>query len=151
MYYKFLPIPSNITFIITLLFKIPEIALSLHNFFMEIKGHVLCQILPKERQFRHAYSGTICPCKEAKKHMSPLEWSPLHIAAEEGFLETCEYIIEKTGDYSPSSNSDKLTPLHLAAFKGHLEVFQMLLENVPDKNPTDKNGRTPLHLAANQV
>ena len=132
-------------------FQPPDIAICAHNFFLEIKSHALCQILPKERQFRHAYSGTICPCKEARKHMSSLEWSPLHIAAEQGSLEGCNYIIEKTGDYAPLSNIDKLTPLHLAAFNGHLEVCQLLLDNMRDKNPSDKNGRTPLHLAALQV
>ena len=126
-------------------------AICAHNFFIEIKSHALCQILPKERQFRHAYSGTICPCKEARKHMSSLEWSPLHIAAEQGSLEGCNYIIEKTGDYAPLSNIDKLTPLHLAAFNGHLGVCNLLLDSMRDKNPSDKNGRTPLHLAALQV
>ena len=77
-------------------FQPPDMAICAHNFFLEIKSHALCQILPKERQFRHAYSGTICPCKEARKHMSSLEWSPLHIAAEQGSLEGCYYIIEKT-------------------------------------------------------
>ena len=83
--------------------------------------------------------------------MSPLEWAPLHIAAEQGSLEACKYIIGKTGDYNPTSNTDKLTPLHLAAFNGHLEVCQFLMDHVIEKNISDKNGRTPLHLAAQKV
>ena len=47
--------------------------------------------------------------------------TPLHLAAEKGFVSICEYIIEKNDslDKFPKDNRGR-TPLHFAALNGHL-------------------------------
>ena len=73
--------------------------------------------------------------------------TPLHFAAECGFLEICEMIMENMEEKNPKNNS-WVTPLHEAATKGHLEVCKLILENVPEKNPRNFYHFTPLHMAA---
>ena len=58
--------------------------------------------------------------------------TPLHFAAECGFLEICEMIMENMEDKNPKNNS-WVTPLHEAATKGHLKVCKLILDNVPEK------------------
>ena len=60
-------------------------------------------------------------------------WTPLHITAEQGRLELCRYVIERTE--KSSSNYDIATPLHFAAEHGHIEVCRLLLLNDFDNNP----------------
>ena len=38
--------------------------------------------------------------------------------------------------------------LHFAASNGHLNVCKYIVNLDEDKNPADKDGRTPLHMAA---
>jgi hypothetical protein len=52
---------------------------------------------------------------------SNFQWSPLQIVAEQGNLELCKYIFEKT-KYIKLRNGSKWTPLHIAARKGHEEI-----------------------------
>ena len=61
---------------------------------------------------------------------------PLHYCAQNGHLQTCQYIIGKVEDKMPKSK------------KLHLSVGTELMENIDDKNPMDTKGTTPLHLAA---
>ena len=75
------------------------------------------------------------------------QWSPLQIVAEQGNLELCKYIFEKT-KYIKLRNGSKWTPLHIAARKGHEEICKFLINNSDKKNPSDDNGNTPLHFAA---
>ena len=98
--------------------------------------------------------------------------TPLHFAAEKGFLKICEMFMENMNQKNPKNYFGK-TPLHLAAAKGHLEVCKLIVENVPcdheqkkcntkpcdhdqkkcntkqcEKNPKDDYCSTPLHIAA---
>ena len=72
-------------------------------------------------------------------------YSPLHIAAENGSIELCRGLLETIDNNSYLPN---FTPLHLAAENGHFEVFRLILENVSTKNPVAFDGLTPLHSAA---
>ena len=54
-----------------------------------------------------------------------LQWSPLHIAAEQGQLELCKFIIEKTKDANPR-RKDGITAIHMATFKGYQEICELL-------------------------
>lgn len=73
--------------------------------------------------------------------------SPMHVAADVGNFNLCQYIIDKNEDKNPK-NIDGETPLHWAAEKGHLDICDLILNNVNDKNPRDNLGITPLHIAA---
>ena len=76
-----------------------------------------------------------------------LQWSPLHIAAEQGHLEFCKYIIEKTKDPNPT-REDGITAIHMATLSGCREICELIINNLEDKNPADNKGMTPFHIAA---
>ena len=85
-------------------------------------------------------------------HDPVFQLHPLHVAAEQGNLNLCQDIVEKTGDFNPAT-TNKATALHFAAYQGQLKVYQFILDNVDDKNPVDANGYCPFFLAVlnNQV
>ena len=83
----------------------------------------------------------------------------LHIAAEQGNLELCEHILEKTEDKNPTGHMkmkfghykvvDALTPLGIAILKGHFEIFSLVMNQVSFKKfDLDLDSETPLNLAA---
>lgn len=96
--------------------------------------------------------------------------APLHIVAEKGSLELCQYIITKTNNKNPQGKlqikktdgipikfyiskdqfnfNQKITPLHIAAINGNVDQFRVILDNVDDCNPTDYKGKTPFTVAA---
>ena len=75
--------------------------------------------------------------------------TPLHIAAQEGYLNVCQAIMKQLIDKNPR-DYDGITPLHLAAEEGHFQICKFILEKVSDKNPGDDNNQTPLHYAAGE-
>ena len=75
------------------------------------------------------------------------QWFPLQVVADQGVLELCKYIFEKTKNSKPSGNN-KWTALHMAAWKGHKEICEFLIHNSEQKNPSNEEGMTPLHYAA---
>ena len=77
----------------------------------------------------------------------PSQWSPLHIAAEQGNLEFSKYIIEKTKDPNPTGECG-ITALHLASHNGYQKICELIIDNLEDKNPVDNKGMTPLHIAS---
>ena len=69
-------------------------------------------------------------------------YTPLHYAAESGYLAICQLIITNVEDKNPGlRSSGGLTPLHLAATKGHYDICQLFMENIPEL-------RTPLQKLA---
>ena len=74
--------------------------------------------------------------------------SPLHIAAEHGFLSLFEFIYERVGVKNPNpARDDGTTALYMAAQGGHSEICKMIIENVENKNPVDNDGKTPKDIA----
>ena len=79
--------------------------------------------------------------------LDQIECSPMHMAAERGNFELCQYIIGRLEDKNPKDFLGE-TPLHWAAEGGHYGVCKLILENNSNKNPKNYRGTTPLHLAA---
>ena len=84
-------------------------------------------------------------------------WLPIHVAAEQGHLNLCKYIIERNGHYNLTlkqigsiTTTFISTPLHFASENGHFEICKLLIENMVHKNPAtlDSDLWTPLHFAA---
>ena len=107
-----------------------KLAIAVHNFFLNLLKYSL------------------------KPHK---RWEPLHIAAEQGHLDLCKYIMEKIGDFKALTKHIGTivttyisTPLHFAAGKGHMDVCQLMIGRMVDKNPAtlDSDLWTPLHFAA---
>ena len=81
-----------------------------------------------------------------------LHWSPLQVVAEQGNLELCKYILEKTKNTKSCIQNNVgvyyTHPLLMAAKKGHVEIVKFLFDISKEKNPSDVDGMTPFHFAA---
>ena len=77
-----------------------------------------------------------------------ISFSPQHIAAYSGRVDSYKHFVERTRDINPKEQHSDLTPMHFAAGNGKLEVCQFIIDNLDDKNPRDKFDVTPLHSAA---
>jgi hypothetical protein len=81
-------------------------------------------------------------------------WSPLQIVAEQGNLELCKYILEKTRSTKPCIDYNRdvyyTHPILMAAKKGHEEICKVLIDNSEEKNPSDVLGMTSFHFAAKE-
>ncbi|MEN6625295.1 MAG: M56 family metallopeptidase [Candidatus Sumerlaeia bacterium] len=74
-------------------------------------------------------------------------FTPLHMAAQNGHLDTVKLLIGKGADVSARSETG-LTPLHLAAQGGHGETAEAIIAAGADVNAKDNSGNTPLTLAS---
>jgi ankyrin repeat protein len=75
---------------------------------------------------------------------SPLErMTALHFAAQLGFPERCELLLERAGSLLDMRDSSGWTALTYAAVNGRLDVVQLLVEHGADVNTVDNNNRTP--------
>lgn len=71
----------------------------------------------------------------------------IHIAAEEGRLDTIKSLIASNEDVNRVNNKNE-TPLHYAAEGGFLEIVEYLLEQGANVNSVNNEEETPLHVAA---
>jgi len=62
--------------------------------------------------------------------------TPLHLSAQEGFLDITKFLIEKYDANIHAKDKNEWTPLHSACFNGHIEVARYLLskgaKNIPN-------------------
>ena len=54
-------------------------------------------------------------------------FTPLHIAAKNGYFEICKLIIDNVDHTNPADNNGS-TPLYLAAQNGHLGIFKLMYQ-----------------------
>lgn len=83
--------------------------------------------------------------KENKQKWMIREKDLIHFAAEKGYLEIIEALVEAGGNKN-EQNSEKTLPLHVAAKTNQLEVVKYLMEE-NSREATDDYGMTPLMLA----
>ncbi|XP_065884558.1 uncharacterized protein [Dysidea avara] len=77
------------------------------------------------------------------------EWTALHFAAEKGHYNVASALLQWGANVDATEEYDLRTPLHYAARYGHTDIFNLLVANGADINKQDKNGKTPLVMAAN--
>jgi len=94
-----------------------------------------------------------------KKNPEPFfEQTPLHFAAENGYLSICQLIIQNLKAENPNTNPildyvegdrGNENPLWLAYYENHLDICKLIMENLKDKNPEfNEEGETALHVFA---
>ncbi|CRG83432.1 Ankyrin-1 [Talaromyces islandicus] len=71
----------------------------------------------------------------------------LHFACKSGHVEMVSELLQHGVDINAKTRETGSTPLHVACQYGHCQTILHLLERGADINATDKNGRTPLHVA----
>ncbi|MCJ7580275.1 MAG: ankyrin repeat domain-containing protein [Candidatus Aminicenantes bacterium] len=74
--------------------------------------------------------------------------TPLHFAAQGGFKEIVEFLLEKGADVNAHNIADE-TPLHYASALKHGEVVDFLIARGAKLNSRTLDGSTPLHYAVN--
>ncbi|KAL1079918.1 hypothetical protein V6Z11_D10G253300 [Gossypium hirsutum] len=73
--------------------------------------------------------------------------TPLHIAAEEGYIRFAMEMMNLKPSFSRKLNQQGLSPLHLVVRQGHRRVVLRFLEIDKDLvRGKGKNGKTPLHI-----
>lgn len=109
-------------------------------FFQMVKDGDISRVVEFIRQSPHSQDEILDSVEQNSKK------SPLHIAAGEGHLQMCEFLLHKG---SKIDARDKLlrTALHLASQAGHALVVKLLLENNADPYEKDNSGRTAMHYA----
>jgi len=72
--------------------------------------------------------------------------TPLHLVAENGYIELVQYLIDNGAEKNARDN-DGSTPLHIATEKGHIELVKYLIDKGANKEAKDNVGKAPLHIA----
>ena len=73
--------------------------------------------------------------------------TPLHLAAQKGYVDIARALIDKGADVNAKNNYGG-TPLRLAAWMGKADIAKVLIDKGADVNVKSKDGETPLHMAA---
>ncbi|MGV8125202.1 MAG: ankyrin repeat domain-containing protein [Candidatus Xenobiia bacterium LiM19] len=74
-------------------------------------------------------------------------WTPLHLAASEGYFEIAELLLKEGVDASARDNDD-WTPLHLASQECDPELAKLLISHGADTSIKNSDGQTPLDIAS---
>ncbi|RNA21186.1 ankyrin repeat domain-containing 55-like, partial [Brachionus plicatilis] len=69
----------------------------------------------------------------------------LHVAAEQGAIQSSKLILEMSGvDMINERDNKKQTPLHLSTLNGHARGIKILMDNGADPNIKDVTGASPI-------
>ena len=82
-------------------------------------------------------------------HSEKVQWSPLHIAAEQGRLPLVKHVHERILDKNPP-NHYRMSPLHLVSKNQDLDVCKFIINQATDVSPRCMLTQTPLHFAARE-
>ncbi|GMN37967.1 hypothetical protein TIFTF001_042725 [Ficus carica] len=82
-----------------------------------------------------------------------IKWTPLHFAAYLGHLQATKLILQqKYSSVAYLREKEGMSALHIAAKEGHVRVMNEIIRQRPQASDLvddrDKDGNTPLHLAA---
>lgn len=83
-------------------------------------------------------------------HVDKNGWTPLSMAAMNGFTKMCEFIVDQ-GVTIDTLDDHGLTPLMKAAAHGHVETFRLLYGKGANVTIQDSNGLTALHHTVNNA
>ncbi|MGB9602646.1 MAG: ankyrin repeat domain-containing protein [Limisphaerales bacterium] len=75
-----------------------------------------------------------------------LQWTPLHWAADYGYLKIAEFLIENGANVNAKTDNG-WTPLHQAVIKAHTNIARLLISKKADVNAQTSAKVTPLMLA----
>ena len=78
---------------------------------------------------------------------NPNEVLVLHLAAEKGYKEILEFLINNGATVNMTASNNR-TPLHEAAESGHLEIVEILLSKAANPNKKTMSGVTPSDMSA---
>ena len=74
--------------------------------------------------------------------------SSLWKAANSGYLDSAQFLLESKGDVNAMQESTTITPLYNACYRGHDEIAALLIEHKGNVNQVRKTtGATPLYTA----
>ena len=132
---------------------VKELSLATHNFFEKRSSRIARQwhplLIPADQGLLQLYEDISEKSGDRNPKFGLRTRSALHLAAQEGHLEICKFIIESTEDKNPRSNKG-ITPFYVAAQFGHFKVCKFIMNYLEDKNPKIDDTFTPLHEAAFQ-
>ena len=80
-----------------------------------------------------------------------LDVTPFHLAAMNGHLTICEFILEHIKDKNPKEKLLLQTPLHFAAKDGYFLVCQLIMKNIVDENTNLQRGKSPFRLVLQAI
>ena len=72
----------------------------------------------------------------------------MHKATFNGHKDVVELLLAHGAEINAANNKYGATPLHLAAQEGYKGVAELLLARGAEVNAKDKDGETPLYIAA---
>lgn len=78
------------------------------------------------------------------------ELTPLHVAAEKGFLNVSELLIQNGGAVNLQGGRDLSTPLHCAARSNSPALIHLLVKHGGDLTSVDIDEKTPFEVSTNQ-
>ncbi|KAL6325868.1 hypothetical protein AAG906_031127 [Vitis piasezkii] len=87
--------------------------------------------------------------KDMVKETDIFGWTPLHYAAQLGYLEATRKLLECDKSVAYLWDKEDSSALHIAAKKGYINIMEEITKQCPCVyNLVDKNGWTILHVAA---